>query len=266
MTANQKAIIMKHISKLLDENMIGKFAYLPSLMGMDVTSCNGATIINTGISSDMFNIVCGIREKKALQSAAEKFHNEKLPFSWWIGFDDDYQQCKKDLEESGFVCDEHESGMFAKIEKLSREKKCDELQIALVDNSKRLNNFIQIYRELIPYDANAIEGFYGRASEYILNLESSLKLFVGYFHGQPAATGALFINEDTAGVWDVVTLPQFRRRGIGTDMTLHALFHAFDNFGCRIGVLTASKDGEPVYRKIGFQKLKDFYIFNVGTL
>jgi RimJ/RimL family protein N-acetyltransferase len=63
----------------------------------------------------------------------------------------------------------------------------------------------------------------------------------------------------------VTTLPQFRRHSIGTDMTLHALFYAFDNFGCRVGVLTASEDSEPVYRKIGFQKLKDFYIFNVET-
>jgi ribosomal protein S18 acetylase RimI-like enzyme len=165
----------------------------------------------------------------------------------------------------GFVCDEHESGMFAEIEELPREKKCDELQISLVDDSKRLNDFIQIYQELIPHDANAIEEFYERASEHILNPASLLKLFVGYFRDQPVATGALFIDENTAGVWDVVTLPQFRRRGIGTDMTLDALFYAFDNFGRRIGVLSASEDGEPVYRKIGFQKLKDFNVFNVST-
>jgi ribosomal protein S18 acetylase RimI-like enzyme len=74
------------------------------------------------------------------------------------------------------------------------------------------------------------------------------------------------LDENTAGVWDVVTLPQFRRRGIGTDMTLQALFHAFDNFGRRIGVLAAGELGESVYRKIGFQKLKDFYVFNVQNL
>jgi ribosomal protein S18 acetylase RimI-like enzyme len=256
---------MMNISALLDENMIGKFRYLPSLMDMDVTSCNGALIINTGISSDMFNIVCGIRNKKALRSAMEKFRDKKLPFACWIGFDDDYPECKKDLEEMGFACDEHESGMFAEIEKLSREKRCDELQILPADNAKRLGDFIQIYQELIPQDANAIEEFYGRASDHILNPESSLKLFVGYFRDQPATTGALFMGENAAGVWDVATLPQFRRRGIGTDMTLHALFYAFDNFGRRIGVLSASEDGEPVYRKIGFQKLKDFFVFNIGN-
>ncbi|MDR3151355.1 MAG: GNAT family N-acetyltransferase [Holosporaceae bacterium] len=246
--------------------MIGKFMYLPSLMNMDVTLCNEAVIINSGISSDMFNIVCGIRNKNALHSAVEKFRNEKLPFACWVCFDNDYPECKKDLEEIGFICDEHELGMFAEIEKLSREKKCDELRISPVDDLKRLDDFIQIYRELIPHDADAIKMFYERASEHILNPESSLKLFVGYFRDKPAATGALFMNESTAGVWDVVTLPQFRRRGIGTDITCHAFFYAFDSFGRHIGVLSASEDGEPVYRKIGFQKLKDFFVFNIENV
>jgi ribosomal protein S18 acetylase RimI-like enzyme len=243
--------------------MIGKFVYLPSLMGMDVAD-GDVTVINSGISSDMFNIVCRARDKNAMMTAIDKFRHLKIPFAWWIGFDDDYPQCKSDLEKLGFVCDEHESGMFAEIEKLSRGKKCDELQIHLVDNAKKLNDFIRIYQELIPHDANVIKIFYERASEHILNPKSSLKLFVGYFQDQPAATSALFMDENSAGVWDVTTLPQFRRKGIGTDMTLRTLFHAFDNFGRRIGVLTASKDGEPVYRKIGFQKLKDFYVFNAN--
>jgi ribosomal protein S18 acetylase RimI-like enzyme len=156
--------------------------------------------------------------------------------------------------------------MFAEIEKLSRKKKCDELQIRLVDDIKKLDDFIQIYCELIPCDTDAIKIFYERASEHILNPESFLKLFVGYFRDQPAATSALFMDENTAEVWDVTTLPQFRRKGIGTDMTLQALLYAFDNFGRYIGVLTASEDGELVYRKIGFQKVKDFYVVNVEAL
>jgi ribosomal protein S18 acetylase RimI-like enzyme len=255
-------MIMMNISKLLDANMIGKFTYLPSLMNMDITN-GDVTMINSWISSDMFNIVCQTKSKDAMIAAAEKFRHLQIPFAWWIGFDDDYPECKNDLEKLGLACDEHESGMFAEIEKLSRSKKCDELQIRLIDNAKILDYFIRIYQELIPHDAGAIEMFFERASEHILNPELSLKLFIGYFRDQPVATSALFLDENSAGVWDVTTLPQFRRKGIGTDMTLQTLFYAFDNFGRRVGVLTASEDGEPVYRKIGFQKLKDFYVVNI---
>ncbi|MDR2157864.1 MAG: GNAT family N-acetyltransferase [Holosporaceae bacterium] len=254
-----------NISLLLDANMIGKFTYLPALMEIDVAD-DGATAINSGISSDMFNIICKIRSKSAFNIAAKKFRDLNLPFACWIGFEDDYPECKNDLESMGFVCDEHESGMFADIEKLSREKKCDKLQILPVDDAKKLEDFIKVYQKLIPQDADPIKEFYTKAGKHILNPESSLKFFIGYLQDQPTATSALFLDENAAGVWDVTTLPQFRRKGVGTDMTLQALVHALDNFGRRIGVLTASESGESVYRKIGFQKLKDFYILNAKAL
>ncbi|MDR1982925.1 MAG: GNAT family N-acetyltransferase [Holosporaceae bacterium] len=255
-----------NITKLLDANMVGKFMYLPSLMRMDVTVDDNITVINSGISSDMFNIVCRTKNKKAWEVVFKKFRQLKMPFAHWVGFDVDYPQCKADMEEAGFVCDEHESAMFVEIEKLSRDKKCEDLQIVLVNNEKKLEDFIRIYRELISHDSDQIEKFYSKAADHILNTRAALKLFVGYFQNQPVATSALFVNENSAGVWDVVTLSDFRRKGIGTDMTAYALLYAFDNFGYHIGVLTASEEGEPVYEKIGFQKLKDFYVFNVGTL
>ncbi|GHU15116.1 hypothetical protein FACS189449_12530 [Alphaproteobacteria bacterium] len=254
------------ITKLLDLNMTGKFGYLSSLMEMDVTFCGDVSIINSGISSDMFNVICEIRDRKTLDSAIKKFRDLKMPFACWVGFDDDYQQCKQDLEKIGFECNEHESAMFIEIEKLSRDKKCEELQISLVDNEQKLTDFINVYQKLIPHDSDQINEFYSRAADHILNPKSSLKLFVGYFHDQPAATSALFMDENSAGVWDITTIPKFRRRGIGTDMMSHALSYAFDNFEHRIGVLTASEEGKPVYQKIGFQKLKDFYVFNIGAL
>ncbi|MDR2766002.1 MAG: hypothetical protein LBB63_00880, partial [Holosporaceae bacterium] len=82
-----------NISKLLDANMIGKFKYLPTLMGMEASN-GDVIVINSGIPSDMFNIACRARDKNALSSALQKFRDLKLPFACWIGFDDDYPECK----------------------------------------------------------------------------------------------------------------------------------------------------------------------------
>lgn len=254
-----------NIFKQLDLNIIGKFKYLSLLIGMDISSDNDVTIINSELASDMFNIVCDTKNLFGLKFAVEKFRNSKLPFAYWIGFDDDHPECKKKLEEFGYVCDERESAMFAEINKLSRNKKCNDLKISIVDTEQKLVDFIAIYRDVIPNDFDQIKEFYTKAAEHIFNPKSLLKLFVGYFQAQPVATSALFMDENAAGVWDVVTAPRFRRKGIGTDVTTHALFYASDNYGYRTGVLTASSDGEPVYRKIGFQKLKDFYVFNIGA-
>ncbi|MDR3156157.1 MAG: hypothetical protein LBT90_03615 [Holosporaceae bacterium] len=45
----------------------------------------------------MFNIVCEIQTKSAVHFAVEKFRSEKLPFACWVGFDNDYPECQKDL-------------------------------------------------------------------------------------------------------------------------------------------------------------------------
>lgn len=220
------------ITKLLDANIVEKFLYIPSLIGAEIIHDHEITIVNSGIPSDMFNIICEPRDKKSLKFAIQKFHDLKMPFACWIGFDSEYHLCKQDLEEMGFVCSEHESAMFVEITKLSLKKNKTELQILLIDDNQKLNDYITIYQQLIPHDSNQIEVFYSMAEKHILKQSSSLKLFIGYINDRPIATSALFVNENVAGVWDVTTLKEFRRNGIGTDMTLHALFYAIGKLQC----------------------------------
>ncbi len=252
------------LSEKLDENMIGKFVYLPKLMGMEVIEQSGGVIIDTNISCDMFNIVCGPKSTLDIKSVCDRFWSRNLPFAFWIGFDDEYGDFQKDIEKIGLNCDETESGMAVSASELDFEISCGKLEIKFVSSEELLRDFIAVYENLIPNDAAAIDEFYTKAAPFILDSNSDLKLFVGFYEGMPVATSALFLQDNVAGVWDVTTLPKFRRKGIGTDMTFHALKYAKDLCNCKVGVLTASSDGESVYRKIGFRKIKEFRIANVS--
>ena len=155
--------------------------------------------------------------------------------------------------------------MYADISQISRVSNCEILCISQVTDLISLRDFVEIYKKIIPNDGNVIEEFYLSAAPFILEKQSSLKLFVGYIDQQPVATGALFLHDDVAGIWDVTTLPDFRNLGIATKMVHHMLFYARDLYNYKIGVLTATKSGEKVYKKIGFQKIKEFFIFNVDN-
>ena len=253
--------MLKRVSAQLDANILGKLPYLPQCMKVKVSKQQNSVLVNTGIPCDMFNVACLLDDSANLKSITDSFQN--LPFAWWVGFGNDGEKHKQKIEEFGLKNPEIESGMYSDISKIPEVPSCEILSVSQVADMISLRDFIEVYEKIIPADRNSIEKFYLSAAPFIFEKQSSIKLFVGYVDHQPVATGALFLHENIAGVWDVTTLPDFRNLGIATNMVRHALFFAHDVYNCKIGVLTATKSGEKVYRKIGFQKIKEFFIFNV---
>ena len=254
---------MTTISEQLDANVIGKLTYLPERLGMKVFEDERIVTVNTGIPSDMFNVVCLKEYDADWQTAQDMFDAAGLPFALQYGFGNNKEKREDFIEKSCVKSEEVESGMFMDISALSDVVHCAELEILQVTDSRTLRDFITVYKGIIPDDGAAIEQFYSAAAPFIINSDSALKLFVGYIAERPIATGALFLHADVAGIWDVTVLPNFRRRGIATDMVTRLLIQARDVYKYHTSVLTASDAGEKVYCKMGFQKIKEFYIRNV---
>ncbi len=70
----------------------------------------------------------------------------------------------------------------------------------------------------------------------------------------PVAAAALFDGAGVAGVYNVVTVPEARRRGIGRAVTNAVLDEAVAR-GHTLAVLGASDLGLPVYRRLGFREV-----------
>lgn len=84
--------------------------------------------------------------------------------------------------------------------------------------------------------------------------------YLGLIDGRPVATSRISIGGGVAGLYAVATLPDVRGRGIGRALTLAAL-EAGRALGYRIGVLQASDEGLPVYRRIGFRTIFDYAVY-----
>lgn len=77
--------------------------------------------------------------------------------------------------------------------------------------------------------------------------------FLATVDGAPAAAASLVVSDEVAGIYNVGTLPEFRRRGLAALVSRAALADGKAR-GCTIGALQASQQAESVYRAIGFEE------------
>ncbi len=91
--------------------------------------------------------------------------------------------------------------------------------------------------------------------------ESGFVAWVGYLEGRAVGTVATVSVEDAIGLYSVATLPEFRGRGIGEALVRHAVEQARAETGLERVVLQSSREGEPLYRRLGFRPVSRFAIF-----
>ncbi|MDX1665458.1 MAG: GNAT family N-acetyltransferase, partial [Candidatus Promineifilaceae bacterium] len=87
---------------------------------------------------------------------------------------------------------------------------------------------------------------------YGFDSESDWQHYLALLNGEPVSWASVFYATGVAGIYAVGTVPQARRQGIGSAITIRALLDARER-GYRIGVLQSSQMGYNVYRQLGFE-------------
>lgn len=81
--------------------------------------------------------------------------------------------------------------------------------------------------------------------------------------GQIAGIGCSIVYGETAWLAHIIVHPEFRNRGIGATIT-EALVNSLKNTHCKTILLIATKLGQPVYSKIGFEKDTEYVYLREG--
>jgi len=153
------------------------------------------------------------------------------------------------LEYYGFERDLEESVMVFKgkqvEDKLNPEVKVKEISKSEIDVWNRL----VLTSFEMPFEWK--KGF----DRFILGwIRKGAKFCLAYVEGKPVGASVLFSLMKTGGIFAVGTLKEYRRRGVGTTLTVHAIIDSIKE-GNNLHTLQAEKGGyaERLYRKIGFE-------------
>ena len=241
----------------LDANKIAFGTLLSTLPHATLHDEPGLLWFETGIAHDVFNGVLQTRlSPETLPAAIERVHahfqQRRLPFHWHLGPGSQPALFGDLLEAHGIGRDEDEPGMSADLLSLNEDLPAESnLIIQEVLTEKLVHQWSRTTYCGAPEEA--IRHVFTAYSGLPLGPQSPLHLYLGRLDGEPVATVALFFAAGVAYIGRVVTVHAFRRRGIGTLMTLHAMLEA-RRAGYRIAVLNASSMGVNIYRRLGFKE------------
>lgn len=231
--------------------------YLEAIASAAPESCTvrgrGWLLVDSGIASDTFNKLLLTQVNADLDAAlvaTERLKAAVRPFTVWLTPEALRSDLPERLTDAGFAPAEAEEGMALDLDR-DIEVRASELDICRVSTPEAFADLaMNLAANGDPPDVQVLN-YYRLAAENLLEYQA-LVFFTGYAEGEPATTLQMCLHRNTAGLYSMSTLAAYRGRGYARAILVHALNWAREQ-GMTRAVLQASEDGEPVYRKLGFE-------------
>jgi ribosomal protein S18 acetylase RimI-like enzyme len=199
-----------------------------------------------------------------IEELTQHFASRQLPLMWSVGPFSSPSALRSHLESHGLRGVEESPGMALDLKALNEDIAFpSELSIEQVRDAKILSEFVEVMRVGFEMPEFTVDGLFEVFGAVGLTDKSPWRNYVGRLDGEVVTTASLALVVGVAGIYNVTTLPETRRRGFGTAMTLAALGEARE-LGYQIGILQSSAEGIGVYRRLGFEQYSTYFIY-VGT-
>ena len=243
-----------------DLNMFESFRVLARVADAgEIREAGGVMIAATGLSMAMFNVAFITRPltnpAKQLAGALAYFDSRGLPFIVRIreGVDPASEAA---LEGMGVPFRDTVPAMFLDDAGV-RGSFVEGLSIVRAIDDRVREHHLDVAAEAYGMPTEVAHGLLPHA---VVN-ERDEEMYVGYARGVPVATSALVVTPGVAGVYNVATIPRFRRRGLGAAMTWHAIRRGHE-LGCTVASLQSSDMGLHVYEAMGFRHIGGYRTFH----
>jgi GNAT superfamily N-acetyltransferase len=252
------------VLQLADANMLATWTALTERAGGQRAEAPSLVLLSTGLPIAMFNVafVLGApaaEETDAVVAAARAHYAELgLPFALYFR-DATAPGMTEACEAAGMV--EHWQPPLMVLDPLPDADPPLPEGLVIEDvTAATYDDYLDTLAVGFGIPAEVVAPVLGPALLDIPGFTAML----GRVEGQPVATSAVAITGPTAGVYNIATHPDHRRRGYGVALTAAAARRGADA-GCTHAALQASEAGEPVYTSMGYALPDRYRQFEGGS-
>ena len=190
----------------------------------------------------------------SIKAAKARSKLKNVPVLWWTGPATQPPNLGVYLKNHNFSYQGDSTGMAVDLLALKENPQpLPELSIQTVDDEESLKKWCHVLITgfgMAEYVGNA---FFDLFSSLGLNRQLPIRHYIGLLKGEPIAVSTLFLGAGVAGIYNVTTVPNARRQGVGSEITMKPLQEA-RTMGYRISILQSLEMAVGVYRRLGFQK------------
>jgi ribosomal protein S18 acetylase RimI-like enzyme len=235
-------------AELVEETIWEAFAAYRASPAATVVDSKTLRLGITGVPYAGLNGVFRARDLNAadVEDTLQQFRERGVSMLWHVGPQSD-GGLEPLLLSAGLEFEEEEPGMVMRLDAPGEPPAVpDGLRIEPVREVETLRRWVDILSGgRLPESGVALRAALG------LDAAAACQHLLGFLGDEAVATAAVYHGTRASEIQHVVTLDRYRRRGIGAAITAAALELALER-GQSHAVLTASPDGEAIYRRLGF--------------
>jgi GNAT superfamily N-acetyltransferase len=241
--------------KAIERNGVAHSVYWCHWPKMQLVEHPQAVVTESDLPCPFFNNVfsADIPQAKAeavVDDLIGRFLARNVPCFWWSGPVNHDEHVTGLLEERGFVRAFEAAAMAFGLSSCPAPKPVP-AEIVEVTSEGQIADWTRTCTAAFGFDDALSDWWHELFTGIPFGGTTPLRHFLASIDGEPVGTASAYIEDGVVGLASVGVREEYRRRGIGSAITLAALETA-RNLGCRLGVLFSSPMATSMYEGLGF--------------
>jgi ribosomal protein S18 acetylase RimI-like enzyme len=191
-----------------------------------------------------------------VNETVQHIEQKQAPSLWMISAENLNSDFISLLDNNSLRLSMQWTGMMCDLSKFQNPDNIEPFKIIQVNGLAQLQDWLSIINQTLFNSANSLDF---DLFKLFLN-DNNIKLYTGYYNNIPVATSLMFLHTGVAGLYMISTLPEYRKKGLGTLITTYPMLDA-KAMGLKTSVLYATSMGKNMYKTIGFEEHEKMNIF-----